>query len=61
MEGIAILVLFLFGITFVPPIIFFIVGFVRRKTNKQAANVSFILGAIWLIIGGGICATIMTA
>lgn len=61
MDDYAIMILFFFGITFGPPLILFIVGFVKRKTNKQASNVSFVLGAIWLIIGGGICATILTA
>ncbi|MBT1700778.1 hypothetical protein KK083_28060 [Fulvivirgaceae bacterium PWU4] len=59
MEGIGLLILICFLITFAPPVIFFIAGLVKRRSNKRASTVLFILGTIWLIIGGGICASIM--
>jgi len=59
MEGLGTLILICFAITFGPPLLFFILGISRRKKDPKHANVMFILGALWLIIGGGICATIM--
>lgn len=59
MDGIATLIISLFFITFAPPVIFLIIGLVKRNTNKDTAKVFFILAAAWFIIGGGICASMM--
>jgi len=61
MEGIATLIILCFSITFGPPIIFLIVGFVKRIQKKRSAKVFLILGTVWLIIGGGICFSILSA
>mgnify|MGYP003578790379 CR=1 FL=1 len=59
MEGIGTLILICFAITFGPPVLFFIVGLVRHiKKDLQAAKVFYILAAVWLIVGGGTCASI---
>jgi uncharacterized membrane protein len=60
MGGIEILIFACFFVTFGPPIIFFVIGLVKRKTQMNVAKSFFILSAVWLIIGGGICASILT-
>lgn len=60
MEGLAALIMSLFLITFAPPVIFFIIGLFKRKTNKDTSNLFFTLAAAWLIIGGGICFSMMS-
>jgi hypothetical protein len=60
MEGIMLLVTFCFAITFGPPVIFFLWGRARRKTDQDDAKTLFIIAAVWLTIGGGICATILS-
>jgi hypothetical protein len=61
MEGIGTFIFLILLVMFGPPLLFTIIGFVMRNSNKQAAKIFFILAAGWLIIGGGICASIMTA
>jgi hypothetical protein len=61
MEGIGTLIILVLLVMFGPPVLFTIIGFVQRNSNKQAAKVFFILAAGWLIIGGGICASLLTA
>lgn len=58
MEGIGTLIAICFGITFGPPVLFFIIGMVKRR--KDSGKIFFILAAVWFIVGGGICASIMT-
>lgn len=58
--GIGILVLICFLATFAPPVILFVAGLVKRKSNKQSATVLFVLATLWLIVGGGLCASILT-
>ncbi|HEU5147244.1 MAG TPA: hypothetical protein VFT90_11040 [Chryseosolibacter sp.] len=60
MEAVAALIIGLFLITFAPPVIFFIIGLFKRNTNKDTAKVFFILAAAWLIIGGGMCFSMMS-
>jgi hypothetical protein len=60
MDGIGILIMLILGIMFGPPVVFFIVGLKKRSTNREASTVFFILGVAWLVIGGGICASILT-
>lgn len=59
MDGIGIFILACFLVTFGPPLVFLILGFVKRKTQKDISTLFFILGAMWLIVGGGICASIL--
>jgi len=58
MEGIGTLIAICFSITFAPPIVFFIIGLIKRKSEK--GKVFFILAAVWFIVGGGICASILS-
>ena len=60
MESLETIILLIMLIMFGPPLLFAIIGFVQRKSNKRIAKIFFILAAVWLIVGGGICATIMT-
>lgn len=60
MNGIGLLILFLFLITFGPPVLLFIIALVKRNRNRDSAKVLFILAAVWLIVGGGICASMLT-
>jgi hypothetical protein len=60
MEGIGTLIAACFLFTFGPPVILLIVALVKRIRNKDSAKIFFILGLTWLIIGGGICASILT-
>ena len=53
------LVALLILIMLAPPIILTIIGFAVRKTNPTTAKVLFILAALYLIIGLGICGNIM--
>jgi hypothetical protein len=59
MEGLGLLIFLCFALTFAPPIIFLFIGLIRRRRNKDNATVFFILSAVWFIIGGGTCASIM--
>lgn len=42
-----------------PPVLFAIIGFAVKKNNPNAAKVLFILGALYLIIGLGICGGVL--
>ncbi|MFC4739807.1 hypothetical protein ACFO3U_07355 [Flavobacterium ponti] len=52
---IIILVLIMVG----PPILLTIIGFAVKKNNPKAAKVLFILAALYLLIGLGICGSLM--
>ncbi len=45
---------------FGPPIAFFIYGFYKRKTDPQRAKMFYILGVVYLVVGGGICYSLIT-
>jgi len=50
------LVLFLvFGV----PVILIIAGIVRMRSNRDLGKRLLIFGVAWLIIGGGICASLL--
>jgi hypothetical protein len=51
-----IILLVMFG----PPLLFLILGLARRKTDKEIAKLFYVLAAGWLIVGGGICASLVT-
>jgi hypothetical protein len=59
MEGLAYLIIFCFLITFAPPVIFFLIGLFKHRKNKNAARNFYIIAAVWLIIGGGTCASLI--
>jgi hypothetical protein len=61
MDGLGTLIAICFLITFGPPVLFIIIGVYKQKNNnKDSAQLYYILGAAWLIVGGGICATLMS-
>ncbi|WP_433834353.1 hypothetical protein [Flavobacterium anhuiense] len=43
-----------------PPILMTIIGFAIKKSSPNGAKVCFIIGALYLIIGLGICGTLMS-
>lgn len=47
----AIIILIMFG----PPLLLVIIGFSVRKKNKEAATVLFILAALYVLVGLGMC------
>lgn len=53
------LILFCFFVTFGIPVILFFIGWSNHERNRNAAKAFYIIAAVWLLIGGGICATIM--
>ena len=55
MEGLEVLLFIILGIMFGPPLLFIILGFVKRRKNRSTSKVFFILAFAWMIIGGGIC------
>lgn len=61
MEGIGTLILLILLVMFGPPVLFAIIGLVKRTSNRDAAKIFFILAVGWLLIAGGICASLMTA
>jgi len=52
------LIFFCFFVAFGIPLILFIVGWTNHQ-RKEFAKAMYIIGAVWLLIGGGICATIL--
>lgn len=42
-----------------PPIVLTLIGFGVKKNNPNAAKVLFILAAIYLLVGLGICGSLM--
>ena len=59
MNGIGAIIALILFVMFGPPLVLVILGLSRQKTNTQAAKVFYILAAVWLIVGGGTCATIL--
>ena len=53
------LVVILVSIMVIPPIILTIIGFSIRKNYKKTALVLYILAALYLLIGLGICGAII--
>jgi hypothetical protein len=54
------LFLIVLGTWFIPPLILFVIGRWRRKISPNGAKRWYIAGVVWLLIGGGICATLLT-
>lgn len=53
------LVPFMVSIWLVPPTVLFIIGRAIKKNNPSGAKVLFILGTIYLLVGGGICGLLL--
>ena len=53
------LVFFLVLIMIGPPALFSIIGLAVRKINPKASKVMFILAVVYLLIGLGICGSMM--
>lgn len=60
MDGLGALIFLCIMLTFGVPVIIFIVGLVKWHTKRNTAKNLFILAAVWLIIGGGICASLLS-
>jgi len=60
MDELATIFAFFFGITFGPPLIFLIIALVKRARKRDSAKIFFILAFVWFIVGGGICASILS-
>jgi hypothetical protein len=60
MDGIGIIIFLVLAVMFGPPLVFLIVGLKKRTSNKESAKVFYILAAVYLVIGGGICASLLT-
>ena len=61
MESLETIILLIILVMFGPPVLFAIIGFVQRTSNKRVAQIFFILAAVWLIVGGGICASMLVS
>jgi hypothetical protein len=61
MEGLLLLILICLVLMFGPPVVFIVLGIVKRHKSPAASKTFFILGVLWLIVGSGICATIMSS
>jgi hypothetical protein len=60
MEGLGLFIMLCYLVTFGPPVLFLIIGLAIRSRNKNTAKILFILATVWFVIGGGICASVMT-
>ncbi len=49
-----------FLLTFAPPVFLIALGFSKLRSQPQSAKNALALGFVWLIIGGGVCASIMS-
>lgn len=56
LDGIVVIIMF---IMFGPPILLTIIGFSIRKNYPTAAKVLYILAAVYLIAGLGICGSML--
>lgn len=56
LDGLVYLIL---AILFGPAIVLTIIGFIKRKKNKKAAKVLFIIATVYIIISLGICGALI--
>ncbi|WP_268224994.1 hypothetical protein [Sinomicrobium oceani] len=54
-------VVFLFSLMLGPPIILFIIGLAMFRKYRKAAKILFILGGVYLLIGLGICGSLLAS
>ena len=55
LMGIFLLIIF---IMIGPPIIFLVIGLVKRKKKPETAKIFYILSVAYLLIAGGICGSL---
>ncbi len=55
----AYIIYIIFGAWFIPPIALTVIGLLIRRKRQKAATTLFIIAVIYLIIGAGLCATMM--
>jgi hypothetical protein len=60
-TGLIVLIGLILGVMFGPPLLLLIIGLYKRKTKPETAKVLFILAGIYVLIGGGICATLLNS
>lgn len=53
------LIVIILAIMFGPPLLLFFIGYALRKTNEKAKKVFYILAIVYLILGLGICGSMM--
>ena len=53
------IILLVFAVMFGPPIIFTIIGLDKRKVDADKAKGYYLLAVLYLIVAGGICATML--
>ncbi len=53
---IVVLVLIMIG----PPVLLTIIGFIIKKNSPKAAKILFVFGALYLLVGLGICGSLIS-
>ena len=61
MNGYGIIFLGLAAVWFGPPLIMIIIGLMVKRKNEALAKKLFIAAGIYVLIGGGICGSILIA
>jgi len=59
LNGIGTLIFTILGVWFGPPLILTIIGISRFRENRKLAKILFIIAVIYVLIGAGICASIL--
>ena len=54
------MIIFILLIMLSPAIILFLVGLYKRKSKPETAKILFILSAVYVLIGAGICGALMS-
>jgi hypothetical protein len=54
------IILLILAVMFGPPLILLIIGLNKRAQRPDSAKVFYILAVVYLLIGGGICASILS-
>jgi hypothetical protein len=57
MNDYGIIILLVLAVIFGPPLVLVVIGLYQRKHNPSRSKTFFILAALYLLVGGGICAT----
>lgn len=60
MDELGVIILAFLFIMFGPPIILTIIGFSIKSNKPKAAKILFILASVYLLIGLGICFTLLS-
>ena len=54
-----IIILIILGVIFGPPLVLLLIGINIRKENPKTTKILFIIAVAYVLIGGGICATLL--